>query len=315
MDISRRRFIRNAGVVSIATPLVSSPVMALSQATQAGVLKVHLFSKHLQFMDVQEAGQIAAELGFDGLDLTVRPHGHILPENVKTDLPIAIKDLQKSGLSCHMITTAITDVNNACDVEIIRVAAEEGVKFYRSNWFKYHKEKTMQESLHFYQKKIRELGEVNKKHGVVGCYQNHAGTAIGSSYWEIKELLKTVDAKYFGTQYDIRHAMVEGGLSWPNGLRLLKDHIKTMVLKDVKWGRVNGKWKLVNVPIGEGMVDFNTYFKSLKEDGLQPPVSLHLEYPLGGAESGSRTISVDKKVIFDAMRKDLTAVHKLWRQA
>jgi len=315
MDISRRKFIKNVGVASVMAPLVSAPIAAWAQDVSCEPLKVHLFSKHLQFMDVKEAGQIAAELGFDGLDLTVRPHGHVLPENVETGLPIAIKDLKNSGLSCCMITTAISDVKNAFDVAIIRVAAKEGIPFYRCNWFKYHKEKTMPESLLFYQEKIKELSEVNRKYGVVGCYQNHAGTAIGSSYWEINELLKAVDPSYFGTQYDIRHATVEGGLSWTNGLRLLKHHIKTIVLKDVKWGRVNGKWQLVNVPIGEGMVDFISYFKILKSSGLKPPVSLHLEYPLGGAESGSRTISVDKKVVFDAMKKDLMAVHQLWQQA
>ena len=46
---------------------------------------------------------------------------------------------------------------------------------------------------------------------------------------------------------------------------------------------------------GEGMVDFDTYFKLLKSYGLQPPVSLHCEYPLGGAEKGKYEISIDKK--------------------
>ena len=63
------------------------------------------------------------------------------------------------------------------------------------------------------------------------------------------------------------------------------------MLKDFKWGKVSGKWKVVNVPIGEGMVDFDTYFKLLKSYGLQPPVSLHCEYPLGGAEKGKYKIT------------------------
>ena len=109
--------------------------------------------------------------------------------------------------------------------------------------------------------------------------------------------------------------MAEGGHSWVNGLNLLQKHIKVIVLKDFKWGKVNGKWKAVNVPIGEGMVDFDSYFKLLKKYKLKPPVSLHLEYDLGGAEKGYSNISVDKKVVFDAMKRDLKALQILWRNA
>jgi len=87
------------------------------------------------------------------------------------------------------------------------------------------------------------------------------------------------------------------------------------VLKDFQWGRVDGKWKVVNVPIGDGMVDFDKYFKLLKKYGLNPPVSLHLEYPLGGAEKGKYEITVDHNVVYKAMRKDLVTVRKLWKEA
>ena len=80
----------------------------------------------------------------------------------------------------------------------------------------------MYQSLDFYQKEIEKLGRLNKKIGIVGSYQNHAGTDVGSSFWEVDTILKTVDPTSFGAQYDIRHAMVEGGYSWENGFELLK---------------------------------------------------------------------------------------------
>jgi len=52
--------------------------------------------------------------------------------------------------------------------------------------------------------------------------------------------LESVNPAFFGAQYDIRHAVAEGGRSWSNGVKLLKDQIKTIVLKDFKWGKVNG---------------------------------------------------------------------------
>lgn len=313
MSISRRTFIKKAGTTIFVAPLAVAPIhfFAPNQSDQS--LRVHLFSKHLQFLDLKEAGQIAAELGFEGLDLTVRPKGHILPEHVEADLPSAIQAIKQSGSTCEMITTAISDVDSPYDLKIIKAAAKEGVQFYRANWFKYHQDKSMEESIRIYQQKIQELGEANQQHNIIGCYQNHAGTKIGASFWEIKHLLEKVNPDYFGTQYDIRHAAVDSGLSWKNGLKLLQSSIKTIVLKDFKWGKVNGQWKVVNVPIGEGMVDFKSYFKLLKNYGLNPPVSLHLEYPLGGAEKGRYEITTDKKVVFDAMKKDLSAIQQLWK--
>ncbi|KAA3656792.1 MAG: sugar phosphate isomerase/epimerase [Calditrichaeota bacterium] len=298
MDISRRKFIKNAGTMAIVTPFVPLPVRAFNLNRPDEPLKVHIFSKHLQFLDIGEAGQISAELGFEGLDLTVRPKGHVLPENVKFDLPVAIRDIKNSGSTCEMITTVISDVANPLDSDIIKTAAVEGVRYYRSNWFKFKSDRSLEDSLEYYQEKVRQLSDLNKTYNIVGCYQNHSGTYVGASMWEVNKILKAANPEFFGAQYDIRHAVAEGGKSWPNGVKLLKNQIKTIVLKDFKWGKVDGKWQIVNVPVGEGMVDFKSYFKLLKSYGLNPPASLHLEYPLGGAEKGRYEITVDKKIVF-----------------
>ena len=70
-----------------------------------------------------------------------------------------------------------------------------------------------------------------------------------------------------------------------------------------------------NVPLGEGMVDFKAYFALLKEYNINVPVSLHYEYPLGGAEHGGTEITVDRKVVFDAMKRDLQWLHNRWNAA
>lgn len=313
MSISRRKFIKNTGVSTMGASVL--PFHIFGQNPSHKPLNIHLFSKHVQFLNFKEAGQIAAEIGFAGLDLTIRPKGHILPKNVKTDLPTAIKEIKEAGSTCEMMTTAISDIANPLDIEVIQSAATAGIKFYRSNWFKFKEDRTFEESLDFYKMKVRQLGELNKAHNIIGCYQNHSGLKVGASVWELKKILESVNPDFFGAQYDIRHAVAEGGRSWSNGIKLLKDQIKTIVLKDFRWGLVNGKWRIVNVPIGEGMVDFKAYFKLLKKLGLHPPVSLHLEYPLGGAEKGKFEITVDKKVVFDAMRNDLRTIQKLWKEA
>ncbi len=309
---SRRDFIKKSSLAISFLPFANIDLFNINSESLEDPLSINIFSKHLQFLDWKAAGEIAAELGFSGIDLTVRPNGHVLPETVKIDLPKAIQAIKEGGSSCTMITTAIESVNNSIDVDVLKSAAKENIKFYRSNWFHYTDEHSMEETLMECNKQIIELAKLNQSLGIIGCYQNHAGRNVGGSYWEIKKILENVEPENFGTQYDIRHAMVESGLSWENGIQLLKPYIKTIVLKDFKWGIVNGKWTAINTPIGEGMVDFVKYFKILKKFNLNPPVSMHLEYPLGGAEHGNTNLTVDKKIVFDAMKKDLATIQNLW---
>ncbi len=311
---TRREFIAKTALASLL-PLSGFSFPKIFEFEDNESLDVNIFSKHLQFLDYKTLGEMVAEMGFSGVDLTVRPDGHVLPERVKIDLPVAVEAIRKSGINCKMITTTIESVNNKLDLDILESASVEKISYYRPNWFKYKDDMSMENSVLFYQEEIRKLSELNKKLGLIGCYQNHAGNRVGASFWEVNKILETADSKYFGTQYDVRHAMVEGYNSWENGFRLLHEKIKVIVLKDYKWGLVNGKWEAINVPIGEGMVNFDYYFKLLKKNKLKPPVSLHLEYDLGGAEQGNRTITVDKKVVFDAMKRDLMRVQKLWKEA
>jgi len=136
MNITRRKFMKNAGATILVAPFAPSFCNLFDPNELEEPLQVHLFSKHLQFLDVKEASQVSAELGFDGLDLTVRPKSHVLPENAESDLAAAIQDIKESGSACEMITTAISDVNNEFDLKIIEVAAKAGVQYYRSDWFK-----------------------------------------------------------------------------------------------------------------------------------------------------------------------------------
>ena len=258
--------------------------------------------------------EAAAEIGFDGVDLTVRPNGHVLPERVDSDLPNAIEAIRKVGFAPFMMVTAVEDADSSTDKKVLQVASKLGIKYYRMNWFRYPDDNNMPAALEHFRKKVKDLSKLNKDLRLTGCYQNHAGRLVGSSLWELWEILKDADKQNMGVQYDIRHAVVEGGLSWQNGLRLIQSHIKTLTIKDFKWEMKNGVWAVQNTPMGEGMVDFKTYFQLLKQYKVQVPVTLHMEYPLGGAENGATQLTCDKQDVFKAMKRDLQKVHELWKQ-
>jgi len=314
-NIPRREFIKKVGVSAMSLPIVGKAWAESKYKHPMDKLKINIFSKHLQFLDYTEMAKAAADIGFDGVDLTVRPKGHVLPENVEKDLPRAIEAIGDAGFQPLMMTTAVDDAADPVDQKLLQTAAQYGIKYYRMNWFRYPPDITIPEALTGFQKQLKALGELNSDLGLVGCYQNHAGTLVGASMHELYEIIKHSKRQSMGIQYDIRHATVEGGKSWETGLRLVQPRIRTIVLKDFRWEQKNGVWDAINTPMGEGMVDFKKYFGLLKKYQINVPVSLHFEYPLGGAQHGASEITIKPDQVYSAMLRDLEFAHKTWSEA
>ncbi|GAB3768781.1 sugar phosphate isomerase/epimerase [Spirosoma horti] len=312
---SRRRFLKHTALAAGALPVLATTAPALANGGEAPLPDIHIFSKHLQFLNYADMADAAAEMGFNGVDLTVRPDGHVRPERVEDELPKAVDALRKVGLTPKLMTTTVGNATNATDIRVLRAASKAGFQVYRMKWYPYDEKKSMPDSIQLYQQQLRALGEVNKTLKLTGCYQNHAGLLVGSSVWELWEILKLADPAHTGVQYDIRHATVEGGQSWPNGLRLLQSQIKSIALKDFRWTTKNGVATVEDVPFGEGMVDFKRYFMLLKQYGIQVPVSLHIEYPSGGAEHGATKLTIPSKELFTAMKRDLNRLQERWKLA
>lgn len=305
--ITRRNFTKLSAAAMGSIPLLGfSNSLFSSNLKSVNNLNVSLFSKHLQFLEYSEMAEAAAEMGFDGLDVTVRPNGHVLPERVADDLPKVVVAMRKFGINPGLITTNVWDINDAEQKRVLETASTLGYSHYRTAWLTYPEERSIDESQEIYAQQAKELEQLNQDLGLIGCYQNHAGNHVGAPIWDLPAIFSATKNEFLGCQYDIRHATVEGGNSWELGLREISPYIKSIVIKDFKWGQVDGKWKPINTPLGEGMIDFNRYFSLLKKYEINVPVSLHLEYDLGGAEHGASKLTVDKKEVFAKMKKDLT---------
>ncbi|HLR31863.1 MAG TPA: TIM barrel protein [Fodinibius sp.] len=278
-----------------------------SRAKDETGCSISIFSKHLQWLDYGEMAKVAADIGFDGVDLTVRPGGHVLPEHVERDLPAAVKAVRDEGLEVYMITTTIGDPDEEYAESILKTASQLGIGHYRTDWFSYDDSISVPENLEHFSSKLQRLAAMNSEYDIQGDYQNHAGTSFGSPIWDLWIVLNELDTQWIGCQYDIRHATVEGANTWQNGLGAIHPHIGTLDIKDFQWVQSEDGWREQNVPLGEGMVNFQQYLKLLQkyQVQVQVPISLHYEYELGGAERGAEIVETDKKDILEAFRRDL----------
>jgi len=137
-----------------------------------------------------------------------------------------------------------------------------------------------------------------------GGFQNHSGEYVGASIWDLWYQLKGLDERYVGCNFDPRHATVEGGLSWPVDMKLIKNFIKGTIAKDFVWEKKDNKWKAKNVPLGEGMVDFTKFFSLYKKFGLSGPISLHIEYPMFPGPEDEFSVKEKYKMAGKVIKRD-----------
>jgi sugar phosphate isomerase/epimerase len=311
--MKRRQFL-----ATTATGIIGS-ALAPGLAGASGGMKLpglHLFSKHLQFLDYPGMAAAAVKLGFSGLDLTVRPGGHVEPDHFERDLPVAIEAIKAAGLTCEMMASGITGADDPRDYDLLALARSLGVKAYRLGNLRYDDDLPLTDSVERHRERLSALAGWNREIGITGLVQNHSGDArFGAAIWDAVSVLQDLDPDHLGMQFDIRHAVTDGGLMWPTTFRLAKPYIRSIIFKDFKWGIVGGEWELINTPIGEGMVDWRRYFRMLKDAGMDYAVSLHCEYDLGGANRGRRELTIPQEEVLAAIGRDVEVVRKLWSEA
>lgn len=312
---TRRTFLKSVASVTAGVSLTGSGQLLagnlFSSSGGSTKRKIHVFSKNLHWLNYAEMAVAVKKIGFDGIDLTVRTEGHVIPEQVKSVLPEVVKIIRDQGLIIDRITTAITDAEDPLTGQILETAAKLGIRNYRMGWLNYEENTSVKEYLKQINPKLRKLAELNRKLGITGAYQNHAGPGIGGAVWDMAVMLEGIDPKDLGIRYDIRHATAEGGTSWPVNLDFVSGHINSLDIKDFIWKKINGTWQPYNVPLGEGMVDFQHYFKLINTKNIQGDFTMHFEYELGGADTGSKLLSVAPEVVLTAMKRDL-AVLRNW---
>jgi len=252
-------------------------------------MELLMFSKMLKNignLTVEESGKYIAQMGFDGVDLTVRPGGHVSPQEASEKLPKAVETLNSKGLNVPMITSSITSADEKFAAEIFKAASECGVKFIKLGYWRYEGFGTIKRQIEDVRNdNLRGLSKLSEEFNVTAGLHIHSGDFLTSNAAVVYLLLRDYDPKYLCAYIDPGHMAVEGGLSgWKIGMDLLREHIRMAAVKDFGWFREvdpetgEKKWVARIVPLSEGLVPWMEVFSYLKRINFNGPVSLHSEY-------------------------------------
>ena len=298
----RRDFLRTAA-------LAAGAGLVGSTRAEEGRIRpcLHVFSKPLQWLGYDALAETLAQAGFGGIDLAVRPKGHVEPENVERDLPRAVEAARKQGLKVEMMVTAITSADEPLVERTLKAAAQSGVKVYRMGYLRYDDALGVEGSIEKNRKQMAALEALNRTCGIVGCYQNHFAWGdglFGGAVWDIALMLKGLDPQWIGCQYDVRHGVAESGGSWSVPLKFVAPYVRSTCLKDFAWGKKKGKWTPEDLFAGEGMVPWDKYFKLVKELKIGGPASVHCEWELFSKEEQALPEAQRRALAVQRMKRD-----------
>jgi sugar phosphate isomerase/epimerase len=242
-----------------------------------------LNSKFFHALSVPALAAKARELGFDGIDVIVRPGHPVNPANVKTALPKAVAAWKAEGLTCPMATAPVTLVNpDASEVEPLYAGcAAAGVPRVKIGFFPFTPGDEYWALVDAARKALEGFARVGETCGVQTVYQVHSGPVLGSNCAGLMHLLRGLDPRWVGAYPDLGH-MVLDGEDYPMGLAMLGAHLSIVGIKDAYHAPQPAGSEPPFVPrfvkVGSGAVNWRRALGALKELGFDGDFSVHTEY-------------------------------------
>jgi sugar phosphate isomerase/epimerase len=189
-----------------------------------------VFTKPWKTLPLPQLAAFVKSVGFDGIELPVRPGFQVEPESVAHGLRQAVHVFAESGL-------AVTSVAGPTDEATIAACAENGVSIIRicvdippeRNYLEYE--------THL-QRQLDTLLPVLDRYRVTLGIQNHYGRYVANAM-SIRHLIERFDPRHIGAVLDPAHCGLNGEIP-AFALDIVWSHLCMVNLKNAYWRRTTG---------------------------------------------------------------------------
>jgi sugar phosphate isomerase/epimerase len=279
MALTRRQMLAGMAAGAVARPRV------LTAQARAGAMRpritpaVCLYSRALIEVGYIDLPMIVQRLGFDGVDLSVEPGGHVLPEKADYNLMPALEAFTGIGLDVPMLTTALTTPNDDAE-QVLGLATYIGVPFFRPGHWKVTGPVEVQMQLALVQRDIAELAQLGRATRMAMGIHNYLDGAEGAAVADISRAIRPIDPQWVGYDFDVAYATMEGAdAGYEAPLALALPRLKMVTVRDFQWEKqTDGTRQVKPCPLGEGVVDFTRFFAALARARFAGPVSLQVDH-------------------------------------
>src|SRR4051812_27852082 len=153
-------------------PTTAHPWTGTSKGARA--VKFVLFTDNLADLTVAQSCESAKAAGFDGLDMTLRPGGHVRPEAAEVGMAEARRSADAAGVTIPMVSTAVTDVDSPHAEAIFAAAAHYGARLVKLGYWEYRPFGTLAAQIEQGRERLRRVVELGKKYHVLPCVHCHS---------------------------------------------------------------------------------------------------------------------------------------------
>ena len=272
-----------------------------------------LFTDNLADLKFDQVCMEVKKAGFDGVDLTLRPGGHVLPQNVEMGLSEARANADRHDVAIPMAPTAISDIDSPHAKQVIASCAHYGVRKIKAGYWKYEPFGTMQRQIDAARKKLERIIKLTRKYDVLPCVHVHSGDVLANGGAILYLILKGFSPDDVGAYVDPMHMTVEGGLSgWEMGLDLLVPWVSLVGVKNFRWQQLERsaegqmEFRTLYVPLADGQAHFPRFMNRLREINYDGIISLHSEY-----KGGSSFRDLNSQEVLEQSANDLRYLKSL----
>jgi sugar phosphate isomerase/epimerase len=261
MALGRRQFLAGALAAGQARAQARSGDTAPPRATPL----VCLYSQALIEIDYIELPQIVRGLGFEGCNLTVKPGGHVNPGAADVSLMPALEAMSGVDLEVPIITTALTSMADPTAGEVLGLAGVIGVPFFRPGPWRFEAPSPA------LQRAIAGLAAVGRSSKMAMGIPN-TGAAAGATVATVSRIVRPLDPRWVGFDFDPSSAAAEGGLdAVAAAFAMALPRLKMVTARDCRKDATP-------CPLGEGVVDWQHFFGLLAGAKFTGPITLQIEH-------------------------------------
>jgi sugar phosphate isomerase/epimerase len=240
----------------------------------SGGIAYSVFTKPWMRMPTPCLGEFVRGLGFDGIELPVRPGYQVEPERVVEDLPVAARQLEEVGVK-------IFSVAGPTDEATIVACAQARVPIIRTMARIGEGEGYLEAEARL-RREYDTLVPLLDAHGVTIGVQNHCDRFVSSAVG-LRRLIGKYDPRHVAAVWDAAHEALEGNL--PDlALDAVWSHLCMVNLKNAIRQRTTGpeaevaQWKVYWTSGRHGLASWPKVAEELNKRGYEGVLCLTAEY-------------------------------------
>lgn len=236
-----------------------------------------VFAKPWKALALDDLAGHVRKLGFDLIELPVRPGFPVTPENIETGLPAAVRLLAEAGVEVLNVT-----VDLPLDDERLYVACAAAQISMNRIMFP-RRGRTYGETATAARQALDRALPLCEQYGVQIGIQHHSRDFVPINSSGLRLLIQDYDPRYVGAVWDPSHNGLQGE-DPQAGLELVAEHLCMVNLKNAFWQRITGpeaaeaEWQPYFTTGPQGIASWRAVITAMHAVGYTGAVTFSAEY-------------------------------------